>query len=135
MDYRFDITPGVQFRGIVQKIVNQLSFRDFTAGVDQTDDEQNSFEGNSDIQQMQVWNYEANLEYRLPQDAGVINTQLFYQTVIDVIDNVDVSRNGQILSARGNTGDGRRYGMNLKQQPSPRVSESAQYVVDRRTQS
>ena len=84
MDYRFDITPSVQFRGIVQKIVNQLSFRDFTAGVDQRDDEQNSFEGNSDIRQMSWWNYEANLEYRLPNDAGVINTQLFYQTVIDV---------------------------------------------------
>ena len=113
VDYRFDITPSVQFRGIVQKIVNQLSFRDFTAGVDQLDDEQNSFEGNSDIRQMQVWNYEANLEYRLPQDAGVINTQLYYRTVTDVIDNIDVSRNGQILSARGNTGDGRLYGMNL----------------------
>lgn len=113
VDYRFDITPSVQFRGIVQKIVNQLSFRDFTAGVDQRDDEQNSFEGNSDIQQMSWWNYEANLEYRLPNDAGVINTQLYYQTVFDVIDNVDVSRGGEILSARGNTGDGRRYGINL----------------------
>lgn len=113
VDYRFDITPSVQFRGIVQKIVNQLSFRDFTAGVDQRDDEQNSFEGNSDIQQMSWWNYEANLEYRLPNDAGVINTQLYYQTVFDVIDNVDVSRDGEILSARGNTGDGRRYGINL----------------------
>ena len=113
MDYRFDITPSVQFRGIVQKIVNQLSFRDFTAGVDQRDDEQNSFEGNSDIRQMSWWNYEANLEYRLPNDAGVINTQLYYQTVFDIIDNVDVSRDGEILSARGNTGDGRRYGINL----------------------
>ena len=113
VDYRFDITPSVQFRGIVQKIVNQLSFRDFTAGVDQRDDEQNSFEGNSDIQQMSWWNYEANLEYRLPNDAGVINTQLYYQTVFDVIDNVDVSRDGEILSARGNTGNGRRYGINL----------------------
>jgi len=62
---------------------------------------------------MQWWNYEANLEYRLPQDAGVINTQLYYQTVRGVIDNVDVSRNGEILSARGNTGNGRRYGLNL----------------------
>ena len=113
VDYRFDITPSIQFRGIVQKIVNQLSFRDFTAGVDQMDDEQNSFEGNSNIQQMSWWNYEANLEYRLPNDAGVINTQLYYQTVFDVIDNVDVSRDGEILSARGNTGDGRRYGINL----------------------
>ena len=113
VDYRFDITPSIQFRGIVQKIVNQLSFRDFTAGVDQMDDEQNSFEGNSDIQQMSWWNYEANLEYRLPNDAGVINTQLYYQTVFDVIDNVDVSRDGETLSARGNTGDGRRYGLNL----------------------
>ena len=113
VDYRFDITPTIQFRGIIQKIVNQLSFRDFTAGVDQRDDEQNSFEGNSDIRQMSWWNYEANLEYRLPQDAGVINTQLYYQTVFDVIDNVDVSRNGETLSARGNTGNGRRYGLNL----------------------
>ncbi|MFZ8990426.1 MAG: TonB-dependent receptor plug domain-containing protein, partial [Pseudohongiellaceae bacterium] len=94
VDYRFDITPSVQFRGIVQKIVNQLSFRDFTAGVDQMDDEQNSFEGNSDIQPWSFWNYEANLEYRLPNDAGVINTQLYYQTVFDFIDNVDVSRDG-----------------------------------------
>ena len=62
---------------------------------------------------MSWWNYEANLEYRLPNDAGVINTQLYYQTVFDVIDNVDVSRNGGSLSARGNTGDGRRYGLNL----------------------
>ncbi|HBW84314.1 MAG TPA: hypothetical protein DEF79_09775 [Gammaproteobacteria bacterium] len=113
VDYRFDITPTIQFRGIIQKIVNQLSFRDFTAGVDQRDDEQNSFEGNSDIRQMSWWNYEANLEYRLPQDAGVINTQLYYQTVFDVIDNVDVSQNGETLSARGNTGNGRRYGLNL----------------------
>ena len=113
VDYRFDITPSVQFRGIVQKIVNQLSFRDFTAGVDQRDDEQNSFEGNSDIRQMSWWNYEANLEYRLPNDAGVINTQLYYQTVFDIIDNVDVSRDDEILSARGNTGDGTRYGINL----------------------
>ena len=127
--------PSIQFRGIVQKIVNQLSFRDFTAGVDQMDDEQNSFEGNSDIQQMSWWNYEANLEYRLPNDAGVINTQLYYQTVFDVIDNVDVSRNGEILSARGNTGDGRRYGLNLNNSLRLGFLESAQYAVDCRLRS
>ena len=112
VDYRFDITPSIQFRGIVQKIVNQLSFRDFTAGVDQMDDEQNSFEGNSDIQQMSWWNYEANLEYRLPNDAGVINTQLYYQTVF-TLSTMSMCRGMEKYSARGNTGDGRRYGLNL----------------------
>jgi hypothetical protein len=112
-DYRYDLTNSVQFRGTVEKVVAQLSFRDFTAGVDSGDDEQNAFEGNSNLRQQQLWRYEANLEYRLPQDAGVINTNLFYEDLQDVIDNVDVSTATEILSARGNAGDGERYGLRL----------------------
>lgn len=113
LDYRYDLTNSVQFRGTVEKVVEQLSFRDFTAGVDSGDDEQNAFEGNSNLRQQQLWRYEANLEYRLPQDAGVINTNLFYEDLQDVIDNVDVSTATEILSARGNAGDGERYGLRL----------------------
>jgi hypothetical protein len=112
-DYRYDLTNSVQFRGTVEKVVAQLSFRDFTAGVDSGDDEQNAFEGNSNLRQQQLWRYEANLEYRLPQDAGVINTNLFYEDLQDVIDNVDVSTATEILSARGNAGNGERYGLRL----------------------
>ena len=113
IDYRFDISPSLQFRGTIEKDVAQLSFRDFTAGVDQSDDEQNSFEGNAALRQEQSWRYEANLEFRLPNDAGVINTNFFYHDLEDLIDNVDVSSGGNILSARGNIGDGERYGFNF----------------------
>lgn len=113
VDYRFDITPAIQFRGTIEKDVAQLSFRDFTAGVDGSDDEQEAFEGNAGLRQEQSWRYEANFEIRLPNDAGVINSNFFYHDLEDLIDNVDVSTDGSILSARGNIGDGERYGFNL----------------------
>ena len=113
IDYRFDITPSFQFRATVEKDVAQLSFRDFTAGVDFADDEQNAFEGNAELRQEQSWRYEANFEYRFSEDAGVVNTNLYYHDLDDLLDNVDVSTSGEILSARGNIGSGERYGFNL----------------------
>ncbi len=113
VDYRFDITSAIQLRATVEKDVAQLSFRDFTAGVDDSDDEQNAFEGNAELRQEQSWRYEANVEYRLPNDAGVINTNLYFHDLEDLIDNVDVSTEDTILSARGNIGDGERYGVNF----------------------
>ncbi|MCB1670848.1 MAG: TonB-dependent receptor plug domain-containing protein [Gammaproteobacteria bacterium] len=113
VDYRFLITPSIQFRASIEKDVAQLSFGDFTANIDSGDDEQNAFEGNSDLRQEQSWKYEANLEYRLPEDAGVINTNIFYHDLTDLIDNIDVSTENEILSARGNIGDGERYGFNF----------------------
>ena len=126
VDYRFDITPSFQFRATVEKDVAQLSFRDFTAGVDFADDEQNAFEGNAELRQEQSWRYEANFEYRFSEDAGVVNTNLYYHDLDDLLDNVDVSTEGQVLSARGNIGSGERYGFNLNSScllytsPSPR---------------
>lgn len=113
VDYRFLITPSLQFRASIEKDVAQLSFSDFTANVDQSDDEQNAFEGNADLRQEQSWKYEANVEVRLPNDAGVINTNVYYHDLEDLIDNIDVSTGDDILSARGNIGDGERYGFNL----------------------
>ena len=113
VDYRFDITPAIQFRATAEKDVAQLSFSDFTASIDGSDDEQNAFEGNSDLRQTQSWRYLANLEYRLPNDAGVLSGNLFYNDLDDLIDNVDVSTDTQILGARGNIGSGEQYGINL----------------------
>ncbi|MFT4863183.1 MAG: outer membrane receptor for ferrienterochelin and colicins [Pseudohongiellaceae bacterium] len=113
IDYRFDITPAIQLRATAEKDVAQLSFSDFTASIDGSDDEQNAFEGNADLRQTQAWRYLANLEYRLPNDAGVLSGNLFYNDFDDLIDNVDVSTDTEILGARGNIGSGEQYGINL----------------------
>ena len=114
LDYRFDITPTLQLRACIEKDVSQLSFSDFSASVDGSDEDQNTQAGNPEIKQEQSWRYELNLEQRLPNDIGVVNAQFWYRDVEDHIDKVDVSTSPDDLrSARGNIGDGERYGLNL----------------------
>ena len=113
VDYRFDITPSLQFRASIEKDVAQLSFGDFTSSIAGGDDDQSALAGNSELVQEQSLRYEGNLEYRLPNDGGVLSTKLFYHDLTDVIDKVDVSTATTIQSANGNIGDGERYGINL----------------------
>lgn len=114
VDYRFDITPSLQLRAGIEKDVSQLSFSDFSATVDGSDEDQNTQAGNPEISQEQSWRYEINFEYRLPNDIGVLNSQFYYRDIQDVIDRVDVSTGPDNLqSARGNIGDGKRYGVNV----------------------
>ena len=114
LDYRFDITQSLQLRTTIEKTVSQLSFYDFSASTDNSDDDQNTQAGNPEIAQEQAWNYEMNLEYRLPNSIGVLNTELYYRDLTDVIDRIDVSPSATDLqSARGNIGDGKRYGANF----------------------
>ena len=114
LDYRFDITQSLQLRTTIEKTVSQLSFYDFSASTDNSDDDQNTQAGNPEIAQEQAWNYEMNLEYRLPNSIGVLNTQLYYRDLTNVIDRIDVSPSATDLqSARGNIGDGKRYGANF----------------------
>ena len=111
VDYRFDITPSLQLRATVEKDVAQLSFNDFTANVAPNNDEdKNTFAGNPEIKQEQSWRYDLNLEYRFDEDNGVINTNLYYQDLEDLIDRIDVSTPALIQSANGNIGDGQRHG-------------------------
>jgi outer membrane receptor protein involved in Fe transport len=116
IDYRFDITPSLQFRTTIERDVAQLSFSDFTASAQNrggTDDDQNELQGNPDLEQEKSWRYETNLEWRLPQDAGVVNTNLFYNEIEDVIGRIDVSTPTRVLSANGNVGDAERWGIGL----------------------
>jgi outer membrane receptor for ferrienterochelin and colicins len=114
LDYRFDITATLQLRTTIEKTVSQLSFSDFSATTDNSDDDQNTQAGNPGIAQEKAWNYEMNLEYRLPNSIGVLNTELYYRDLTDVIDRIDVSPSATDLqSARGNIGDGKRYGANF----------------------
>lgn len=115
-DYRFDITPSLQLRAGVRKDVEQLSFSDFSTSIDGGDEDQNTQAGNPNIRQEQSWRYELNLEMRLPNDLGVVNSQFWYRDVEDHIDRIDVSTGSEpdeLESARGNIGDGKRYGLNL----------------------
>lgn len=113
VDYRFDITRSLQFRASIEKDVAQLSFADFTASTASGDDDQNALAGNPNLRQEQSLRYEANLEYRLPNDGGVLSSRVFYHDLEDVIDRVDVSTDTTIQSANGNIGDGERYGISL----------------------
>lgn len=114
VDFRYNITPVLQLRAGVEKEVSQLSFSDFSASIDNSDEDQNTQSGNPEIAQEQSWRYELNLEYRLPNSLGVVNTQFYYRDVQDVIDRVDVSTGpNDLQSARGNIGDGNRSGINL----------------------
>ena len=111
LDYRFNVTPVLQLRGTIEKTVSQLSFRDFVAASDINDNDSNVQAGNVQLRQEEAWEYDANVEYRLPDDAGVVDASVFYHDMENVIERVDVSSSPTRLeSANGNIGDGKRYG-------------------------
>jgi len=111
LDYRFDITPVIQFRTTVEKTVSQLSFRDFVAASDFNDNDSEIQAGNVQLQQEEAWEYDINLEYRLPDDVGVVDASVFYHDLENIIERIDVSPSPDNLqSANGNIGDAKRYG-------------------------
>jgi len=114
IDFRFDVTPGLQLRGTIEKVVNQLSFSDFVASNDDQDNDAATQAGNAQLRQQWQWKYNFKTEYRLPNDTGVLSADLFYFDHHDVIDRLDVSTSeSNLLSANGNIGDGFEYGINL----------------------
>lgn len=114
VDVRYDLTPTWQLRASIERIVNQLSFNDFVAANDETDNDANTLGGNAELRQQTQWRYELNSEYRLPNDVGVLSALFFYADHQDVIDRIDASTSEtNLLSANGNIGDGFEYGMNL----------------------
>lgn len=114
VDLRYNLTPSLQLRGGIEKIVNQLSFNDFVAVNDEQDNDTSTQGGNASLRQQTQWRYTFNSEYRLPDDAGVLTAELFYAQHEDVIDRIDVTTDETNLrSANGNIGDGVEYGLNL----------------------
>lgn len=114
VDLRYNPSTNLQLRGSIEKIVNQLSFADFIAINDETDNDSNTLEGNVDLRQQWQWRYTFNGEYRLPNDLGVLNAELFYAQHEDVIDRMDSSQSEDNLqSVNGNIGDGIEMGLNL----------------------
>ena len=114
-DYRFDVSSTTQLRLSVERYIAQLAFADFTASSANARDEQQAIvAGNAGLEQEKAWRYTVNMEYRLPQDKGVLNANLFFYDVEDAIGKIDISPSPtSLLSANGNTGNGEIYGINL----------------------
>ena len=114
LDFRYDLTPTIQVRGTIEKIVEQLTFSDFVAATDNRDEDSNVQAGNENLKQEWYWNYEVSTEIRLPNDIGVVSGRLFYEDWHDRIERMDVTVDeSNLQSANGNIGDGEKYGINL----------------------
>lgn len=114
VDLRYNLTPQLQLRGSVERVVQQLRFSDFVASNDSQDNDSNTLAGNENLSQEWLWVYNFNAEYRLPNDIGVVDANLFYHRHIDAISRIDVSPSEDNLqSANGNIGEGNMYGITL----------------------
>jgi len=114
-DYRFDITPQLQLRLLVEKMVRQINFVDFVATTDPEDEDSNTLAGNRNLRPDYWWNYNALLEYRLPDDVGVVSANLYQHHHKDFKQRIDVSTSEDNLeSAVGNIGRGNMYVLDLK---------------------
>jgi outer membrane receptor for ferrienterochelin and colicins len=114
VDLRYDISTSFQVNWKAEKFVRQLSFDDFVAASDNQDNDANTQAGNANLKQEQELRTELGFEYRLPNDIGVLDGDVFYEKHIDVIERIDVSSSPtDLASASGNIGDGTVYGLNL----------------------
>ena len=114
LDLRNDLTDTLQLRARVQKQVSQLNFEQFVASADSNDDQQNTEAGNPALAQEETWHYELNLEYRLPDDVGVVNLRAYYQDISNVIDRLDLRPMAlRPVGATGNIGDAVKKGLGV----------------------
>ncbi|MFT7470384.1 MAG: outer membrane receptor for ferrienterochelin and colicins [Kiritimatiellia bacterium] len=114
VDFRYNITPTIQLRGTIEKVVEQLNFSDFVAATDSQDINSDVQSGNANLRQEWYWNYEINSEYRLPNDIGVLSARAYFEDWHDRIERLDVTTSEDtLLSANGNIGDGTKYGLEL----------------------
>jgi len=102
-DYRYNFADNFRFRGTIRRNVSQLSFSSFAATTNEEDRDRDAFAGNPELEPETSWNYEAELEYRLPNDAGVLSTSLFYSDIDNKIGRINATIDpNEPLSATGN---------------------------------
>ncbi len=112
LDYRYNFTDNFQLRGTVRRNVSQLSFSSFAATTDEDDRDRDANAGNPELEPETSWNYSVALEYRLPNDAGVLSTNVNYEEVDNYIGRINATVDpDEPLSATGNVGPAKRYGM------------------------
>ncbi|MSO97491.1 MAG: hypothetical protein EXR11_04620 [Rhodospirillaceae bacterium] len=114
LDLRYDVTPLTQLRAFAHRTISQLDFANFVATFENDDNRSDVVNaGNPNIVPTKAWEYALTLERRLPSDGGVVSIKTFYNDVSDRIDNIAVGPTRSV-SAVGNTGPGREYGVEAK---------------------
>lgn len=113
-DFRFDVSSSFQLRLSAEKNVAQLRFSDFSAATNNQDEDQDTIAGNPELVQEESWRYNMNLDYRLPNDGGVLSSRLFFYDIDENIGRTDISSLPSDLSTtNGNVGSGTVLGLNL----------------------
>lgn len=111
-DYRYNFTENFRFRGTIQRFVSQLSFSAFAATSNEEDRDLNALAGNPELEPQTSWNYEGELEYRLPNDGGVISSSISYSEIDNHIGRINATVDpDEPLSATGNVGPAKRWAM------------------------
>ena len=112
VDYRFNITDNFRFRATIERSVSQLSFSSFAATTNEDDRDLNALAGNPELEPQTSWNYEAELEYRLPNDGGVLSSSIAHTDIDNYIGRINATVDpDQPLSATGNVAPAKRWSM------------------------
>jgi len=114
LDYRFDVTPRFQLRGMVEFDVKQLSFSDFVASSDNDDNDMNTEAGNANLEPETWINADFDAQYRLPDDIGVVSARVNFMRHFDKIERIDVSTPTTLAATNGNIGDGDMWQLILR---------------------
>mgnify|MGYP001627163906 CR=1 FL=1 len=112
VDFRFDLSSSLQFRASLEQFVSQLSFADFSRSINERDDDQDTVAGNPELSPEESIRTELSLDYRLPGDAGTLNTRFFYYDFENKIGKIDISQSiNNLQSTNGNIGPAVAYGL------------------------
>jgi len=114
LDYRFDVTPLFQLRGMVEFDVRQLSFSDFVASGDNDDNDMNTEAGNANLEPETWINADFDAQYRLPDDIGVVSARINFMRHFDKIERIDISTPTSLAATNGNIGDGDMWQLILR---------------------
>jgi outer membrane receptor for ferrienterochelin and colicin len=110
LDYRYNITENFQIRATVQRQVEQLPFALFAATTNEEDRDRDVLAGNPEIEPQTSWNYDVEVEYRLPDDAGVFSSTLSYADIDNYIGRINATTDpNEPLSANGNVGPAKSW--------------------------
>ena len=112
LDMRYDLSSTLQVRGTLERFVSQLTFADFSRTIDERDIDRDTVAGNPTLEPEESLRAELTLDYRLPSDAGTLNTRLFYYDWDNKIGKIDISPSVKNLqSTNGNIGPAVAYGL------------------------
>ena len=112
LDLRFDITNAFQLRASVERNVSQLSFANFAATTNTDDRERDADAGNPGLVPERDIRYELGLEYRLPNDNGVLESRIIYRDIDEYIGRINATVDPAVpLSTVGNIGSAQRWAL------------------------